>query len=55
MSENTKPTKRPKTLLQCDIFEDQFATMQAITDKTGTPRAMLVRQAIDLAYPPKKK
>lgn len=50
-----KPKKRTKAFLQCDIFEDQFSTMQEITAQTGKPRAQLVREALDQVYPRKEK
>lgn len=49
-----KPEKRVLTSLTTDVFEDQILTLKDYTDETGLNRAVLVRMAIDKAYPRKK-
>jgi hypothetical protein len=49
-----KPAKRELTSLTTDVFKDQIDTLKAQTDETGLNRAVLVRMAIDKAYPRKK-
>lgn len=54
MAKQEKPLKRALTSLTTDVFKDQIETLQEQTAETGLNRAVLVRMAIDKAYPRKK-